>query len=407
MELVAGANTAVPTGVVELKISIISANASTQAVDVSAYALSEHSQKVRGDDDMIFYGQRQNAAGSIVLVQQDTQHSVFRLNLAHVDAAIGKIAFSATLEQAHLNFASISAIDIQLFQQQQLIARARVQGAGRTESALILGEFYRRQGQWKFRLIDQGFAGGLKPLAEHFGVDIAADPAPAAKPTPPTPIPAAPVAPPPPKVSLQKISLDKNNRQVSLEKKGSSFGEIRINLNWNRSGSPAAASGGFFSKLFQQNKGVDLDLGCLYELQDGERALVQALGDRFGDYQRAPYIQLSGDDRTGAVQDGEWMRINGEHWSKIKRLIVYAFIYDGAPNWAATDGVVTIYVPNQPPIEIALTEGDANKGLCGVVLLENRAGAIHVSREVRYFSSQKPLDEHYGWGLRWVAGSKD
>jgi|JI10StandDraft_1071094.scaffolds.fasta_scaffold24439_2 tellurite resistance protein TerA len=404
MELVAGANTAVPTGVVELKISIIFANASSQAVDVSAYALSEQTQKVRGDDDMIFYGQRQNAAGSIALVQQDAQHNLFRLNLAQVDAAIGKIAFSATLEHAHLNFASIRAIEIQILQQQHVVAQARIQGAGRTESALILGEFYRRQGQWKFRLIDQGFAGGLKPLAEHFGVDIAADSAPPAK---PTPMPAAPVAPPPPKISLQKISLDKNNRQVSLEKKGSSFGEIRINLNWNRAGGAAPAAGGFFSKLFQQNKGIDLDLGCLYELQDGERALVQALGDRFGDYQRAPYIQLSGDDRTGAVQDGEWMRINGEHWSKIKRLIVYAFIYEGAPNWAATDGVVTIYVPNQPPIEIALTEGSANKGLCGVVLLENRAGAIHVSREVRYFSSQKPLDEHYGWGLRWVAGSKD
>ena len=69
--------------------------------------------------------------------------------------------------------------------------------------------------------------------------------------------------------------------------------------------------------------------------------------------------------------------------------------------------MVTIHVPNQAPIEIQLTEGDSGKSLCGVVLLENRGGSIHVSREVQYFSSQKPLDEHYGWGLRWSKGSKD
>jgi tellurite resistance protein TerA len=135
--------------------------------------------------------------------------------------------------------------------------------------------------------------------------------------------------------------------------------------------------------------------------------LVQALGNRFGDFKAAPYIQLSGDDRTGSVQDGEWMRINGQHWSSLKRIMIYAFIYEGAPNWAATDGVVTIYVPHQPPIEIALTDGNAGKSLCGVVMLENRGGNIHVSREVHYFSNQQPLDQHYGWGLHWKTGSKD
>ena len=416
MQLTIGANTSIPNDQLELHLQVRQRAGQNATVDVSAYALTEATQKVRGDQDMIFYGQMRHASGAIELQQIDAQNSRFLLKLPQVDTLLGKIAFTATLEQAGQTFNSIDSIELKLLHQGQIIAQAQLDGQGRTEAALILGECYRRNGTWKFRLIGQGFNGGLKPLAEHFGVVIADAPAPAqsvpisvpiSKPSTPPPV-AAPTAPNAPKMSLSKVSLTKNNRQVSLEKTGAGFGEIRINLNWNKGGAaPAAAKTGFFAKLMPAAKGVDLDLGCLYELQDGERSIVQALGNMFGEFNRAPYIQLSGDDRTGSVSDGEWMRINGQQWSQIKRVIIYAFIYEGAPNWAATDAVVTIHVPNQAPIEIALTEGDSGKSLCGVVLLENRGGAIHVSREVQYFSSQKPLDEHYGWGLRWSKGSKD
>lgn len=416
MQLTIGANTSIPNDQLELHLQVRQRAGQNATVDVSAYALTEATQKVRGDQDMIFYGQMRHASGAIELQQIDAQNSRFLLKLPQVDTLLGKIAFTATLEQAGQTFNSIDSIELKLLHQGQIIAQAQLDGQGRTEAALILGECYRRNGTWKFRLIGQGFNGGLKPLAEHFGVVIADAPAPAqsvpisvpiSKPSTPPPV-AAPAAPNAPKMSLSKVSLTKNNRQVSLEKTGAGFGEIRINLNWNKGGAaPAAAKTGFFAKLMPAAKGVDLDLGCLYELQDGERSIVQALGNMFGEFNRAPYIQLSGDDRTGSVSDGEWMRINGQQWSQIKRVIIYAFIYEGAPNWAATDAVVTIHVPNQAPIEIALTEGDSGKSLCGVVLLENRGGAIHVSREVQYFSSQKPLDEHYGWGLRWSKGSKD
>ena len=416
MQLTIGANTSIPNDQLELHLQVRQRAGQNATVDVSAYALTEATQKVRGDQDMIFYGQMRHASGAIELQQIDAQNSRFLLKLPQVDTLLGKIAFTATLEQAGQTFNSIDSIELKLLHQGQIIAQAQLDGQGRTEAALILGECYRRNGTWKFRLIGQGFNGGLKPLAEHFGVVIADAPAPAqsvpiaapiSKPSTPPPV-GAPAAPNAPKMSLSKVSLTKNNRQVSLEKTGAGFGEIRINLNWNKGGAaPAAAKTGFFAKLMPAAKGVDLDLGCLYELQDGERSIVQALGNMFGEFNRAPYIQLSGDDRTGSVSDGEWMRINGQQWSQIKRVIIYAFIYEGAPNWAATDAVVTIHVPNQAPIEIALTEGDSGKSLCGVVLLENRSGAIHVSREVQYFSSQKPLDEHYGWGLRWSKGSKD
>ena len=51
--------------------------------------------------------------------------------------------------------------------------------------------------------------------------------------------------------------------------------------------------------------GVDLDLGFMFELSDGQPGLVQALGNAWGNYDRAPFIKLQADDRTGQNRDGE------------------------------------------------------------------------------------------------------
>ncbi len=164
------------------------------------------------------------------------------------------------------------------------------------------------------------------------------------------------------------------------------------------------AGGGFLS--FGKPKGIDLDLGCLFELQNGYKGVVQALGNAFGDYRDEPYIELMGDDRTGAVSDGEWLRINGAEWKEVKRIVVFAYIYDGAPNWSATDGVVTLYAPGQPPIEVRLNEEGGRFGMCAVALLENVGGAVKVSREIKFVKGHLELDKAYGWGMRWSAGSK-
>ncbi|MDG4549179.1 MAG: trypsin-like peptidase domain-containing protein [Candidatus Contendobacter sp.] len=47
----------------------------------------------------------------------------------------------------------------------------------RGETAMILAELYRRQGQWKFRAVGQGFAAGLAALATHFGLPAPEPPA--------------------------------------------------------------------------------------------------------------------------------------------------------------------------------------------------------------------------------------
>ncbi|WP_339407584.1 TerD family protein [Pseudomonas helleri] len=399
--LTPGANTAVAGGTLSVTISYTPVPGAD--LDVSAFLLNE-SGKVRGDNDMCFFGQQSVNNGAVKLAESAPGRSVFSVNLDALDPAIDKVALTATIYENKAKFAAFPQLNVSVSGG----IEAPIPTEGMQETALILGEFYRRQGVWKFRCVAQGFAGGLAPLAQHFGVEIAAPaPAPAAAPAPvPTPPPAAPApAPAPaPKINLSKITLDKQRPSISLDKKDGDFGEIKINLNWNRT-SPSGG-GGFFASLRGKSGGIDLDVGCLYEMENGRKGAVQALGNAFGDFRDEPFIQLMGDDRTGAVSDGEWLRINGKEWRKMRRVLVYAFIYEGAPNWQATDGVITLYIPGEPPIEVRLSEEGGTKGMCAIALLENVGGSVKVNRKVEFFKGHSDMDKAYNWGMRWSAGSK-
>jgi tellurite resistance protein TerA len=396
--LTPGANTSVSAGVQTVTITYTPVAGAD--LDVSAFLLTD-TGKVRGDNDMCFFGQQSVNNGAVKLVESAAGRTVFSLNLEAIDQAVEKVALTATIYENKAKFAAFPVLNVSVSGG----IEAPIPTQGMQETALILGEFYRRQGAWKFRCVAQGFAGGLAPLAQHFGVDIAA-PAPSAAPTP-APAPVVPPAAPAPasKVNLSKITLDKQRPSISLEKKDGDFGEIKINLNWNRS-SQNSGGGGFFASLRGKSGGIDLDVGCLYEMENGSKGAVQALGNAFGDFRDAPFIQLMGDDRTGSVSDGEWLRINGKEWRQIRRVLVYAFIYEGAPNWQATDGVITLYIPGEAPIEVRLSEEGGSKGMCAIALLENVGGSVRVNRKVEFFKGHSDMDKAFGWGMRWAAGSK-
>ena len=121
-------------------------------IDVAAYRLASNG-KVRGDGDMIFYGQTQCDDGS-VSYRGHERESTLAVNLAAQPAAIERIAiaFSAALSLAHLGSLTLS---VEVDGQTQL--QCPIDGSGRRETALILGESYRRNGVWKFRFVGQGF----------------------------------------------------------------------------------------------------------------------------------------------------------------------------------------------------------------------------------------------------------
>ncbi|VEI63240.1 General stress protein 16U [Serratia rubidaea] len=339
---------------------------------------------------MVFYGQPRNDDDSISLVNEG-QSTLFTVSLNRLHAEVQKVAFTVTCD-GQQTVAALGNLRIDVEQGASCLAGGQVELAGRQEAALILGEFYRRNNEWKFRFVAQGFNGGLKPLAEHYGVDIADEPAPA-------PAPPAAATPPENTISLSKVSLTKEKPAISLTKRDN-FGEIRINLNWHRGSSRSGLAGIFGAK------GIDLDLGAFVKLQDGYKTVIQALGNAFGSYHGEPYVQLQGDDRTGDVSDGEWLHINGHEWKHIHEVLIYAFIYEGVPSWDKTDGVVTIHVPDQPPIETRLTEGENRRTLCAIARLVNEQGSIRVERINQYFKGQQEMDRAFNWGFRWTAGSK-
>lgn len=198
------------------------------------------------------------------------------------------------------------------------------------------------------------------------------------------------------------INLEKKGAAISLDK-GRGFSKMVVNLNWNQG---KKKTGGFLGSLFGGGaKSIDLDLGCLFELKDGSKGAIQALGNAFGNYSRAPFIQLMGDDRTGDSADGEFIHINGEMFDKIKRLVVYAFIYEGVTSWAETDAVITLSTPGHDTIRVNMDEA-GSRSLVAIAMIENVSNDLKITKLVDFFDDQEKLDRHYKWGMNWSPGRK-
>ncbi len=196
------------------------------------------------------------------------------------------------------------------------------------------------------------------------------------------------------------INLQKGQK-VSLKKGASSagLGEILVNLNWN------AKPKGFLAGLLAS--GIDLDLACLFELKDGNKGAVQALGNAFGSLNRPPFIALDGDDRTGAAAAGENLRINGNEIKNIQRILVYTFIYEGVANWKQADATVTLKYPGAEDLVVKMDTFNSSNKMCGLVLLENvNDETFSVEKIVQFYQGHEDLDRAFGWGLRWRAGRK-
>ncbi len=388
IDLVAGQNCPLPTTSLHVSISH-GQGIPDMIVDVSAFLLNSRG-KVSTDEDFIFFNQPARTEQGILL---DPDLGRLTLHLDRTGAGIQKIALAMTLSGGQAkgqNFSGLKnvAVLVKDFLSGIEIACFSFDTQQNQETALIVGELYRHQDKWKFRAVGQGFIGGLQPLAEFYGVDIGEGEA--------TQEPPAQAG----KVNLSKITLDKKGQSVSLEKNADS-GEIMINLNWN---AKPVKSAGFFRQ--SSSAGIDLDLACLWEFEQGQIGGIQALGGHFGNLHQFPFIELDQDDRSGSSVGGETLRINGKHLHEFRRILIYTFIYDGVPNWSHVDAVITIKSENQPDIEIRLDSYRDDQFLCALAMFENINGQLQITKLIDYFSGHQQMDRAYGWGLNYVAGSK-
>ncbi|MFJ4556335.1 TerD family protein [Streptomyces massasporeus] len=166
-------------------------------VDVSALLL-DATGRVRSDADLVFYNQPAHPSGTVRHLgkgQGDRGASAdwLWLDLAAVEPGVDRVVVAASADGG--GFGLIPLLDVRIaLPAGQSVASFAI-GDASTETAFVFGEFYRRNGGWKFRAIGQGYDSGLAGLATDFGISVAEDPR--AAPAPP-PMPAAPAPPPMP-----------------------------------------------------------------------------------------------------------------------------------------------------------------------------------------------------------------
>ena len=151
-------------------------------LDGSAFLLAA-SGKVRSDADFIFYNQTKSADGSVEHAGDnrtgagDGDDEVIVVQLDSVPDDVAKIAVAVTIHDAEArgqNFGQVSQAFIRCVNADtnEEVARFDLSEDASIETAMIFGEIYRHNGEWKFKAIGQGFKCGLGPLAQNFGVNV-------------------------------------------------------------------------------------------------------------------------------------------------------------------------------------------------------------------------------------------
>lgn len=149
-------------------------------LDASAFLLKADG-KVRADSDFIFYNQLKSVDGSVEHTgdnrtgEGDGDDEAIKVDLSKIPADIHKIAFTVTIHEAEArrqSFGQVRNAFIRIVNQDTNVEVGRydLDEDASTETAVIFGELYRHGTEWKFRAVGQGFNGGLKPLAESFGL---------------------------------------------------------------------------------------------------------------------------------------------------------------------------------------------------------------------------------------------
>ncbi len=151
-------------------------------LDASAFLLGANG-KVRGEADFIFYNQLKSTDGAVEHTGDNRtgagegDDEVIKVDLSRVAADVDKIAFSVTIHEADArkqNFGQVGGSFIRIVNAvtNAEVVRYDLAEDASTETAMIFAELYRNNGEWKFRAVGQGYAGGLKALANGYGMNF-------------------------------------------------------------------------------------------------------------------------------------------------------------------------------------------------------------------------------------------
>ena len=252
----------VPDGVLQIGVA-----AQGLALDVACFGL-DAAGKLSDERYMTFFNQPRTPCGAVEAktgAQGDS--AAFAFQLARLPASIDRLVLTASIDGGGV-MSQLQSGYLRLLAGGREFARFAFAGRDfAQEKAVMLGELYRKDGQWRFMAVGQGFNGGLDALVRHFGGEVdQAAPAPAAS----SAVSAVAQA----KINLEKrvereapqlVSLVKQ-AGVSLQKVGLSEHRAKVCLCLDISGSMGRL---YRDGLVQQFAERILALGCKFD-DDGE-----------------------------------------------------------------------------------------------------------------------------------------
>ncbi len=151
-------------------------------LDASLFMTGE-TGKVPSDAHFIFYGQLSSVDGSVNHTgdnrtgEGDGDDEAIQVELTRVPMSIQKLVVAVTIHDAEArrqNFGQVSGAFMRIVNDATgvEIARFDLSEDYSTETAIIFGEVYRHNAEWKFRAVGQGFASGLDALCRQYGVNV-------------------------------------------------------------------------------------------------------------------------------------------------------------------------------------------------------------------------------------------
>ena len=155
-------------------------------LDGSAFLLGANG-KVRKDEDFIFYGNLDSPDGSVHhtgdnLTGDGEGDDEQILDFTKVPPDVDKIAITVTIYEAQVrkqNFGQVSNAYVRVARmanaqdmQGTEVLRFDLMEEFSVETALVVCEIYRHNGEWKFNAVGAGYQGGLEALCRAYGVNV-------------------------------------------------------------------------------------------------------------------------------------------------------------------------------------------------------------------------------------------
>ncbi len=151
-------------------------------LDASAFLLGDNG-KCAASSDFVFYGNLKHSSESVshmgdnLTGEGDGDDEQIKVDLSKVPASVSKIAFTATIYDAevrHQNFGQVSNAYIRIYNEDnnEELLRYDLGEDFSIETAVVFGELYKNNGEWKFNAIGSGYQGGLAALCGSYGVEV-------------------------------------------------------------------------------------------------------------------------------------------------------------------------------------------------------------------------------------------